>query len=93
VVATPVGDLPRVLTPDVGRLVPVGDVPALADALIAALEAPWNATTIRGAVVDMTWDANVRATRSFLRAAMAAQGTRRMSVSDACGAPDAPGRG
>jgi glycosyltransferase involved in cell wall biosynthesis len=93
VVATPVGDLPRVLTPDVGRLVPVGDVPALADALVAALEAPWNATTIRGAVVDMTWDANVRATQSFLRAAMAAQGTRRMPVSDACGAPDAPGRG
>ena len=36
VVATPVGDVPRVVTPEVGCLVPVGDAAALATALVWA---------------------------------------------------------
>lgn len=40
VVATPVGDIPSVLTDDLGRLVPVADAHALADAIIAELDGP-----------------------------------------------------
>ena len=69
VVATPVGDLPRVITPDVGRLVPVGDVPGLAAALAGALTAPWDAARIRSRVAGMTWAENALATVAFLERA------------------------
>lgn len=71
VVATPVGDLPSVLVPGVGMLVPIGDVEALGAALVSALATSWDAETIRRAVAGMTWDANVDATCCFLEDAIA----------------------
>ena len=71
VVATAVGDIPRVVTPDVGRLVPVGDVVALGDALLAALATRWDAGQPRAKVAQMTWQANAAATYEFLTAAVA----------------------
>jgi teichuronic acid biosynthesis glycosyltransferase TuaC len=70
VVATPVGDIPRVVTPDVGRLVPVDDAAALAAALSDALHVAWDAAAIRSRVAGMTWAANARATHAFLAAAV-----------------------
>jgi asparagine synthase (glutamine-hydrolyzing) len=40
------GGIPEVITPDTGVLVPYGDVPAIADAAIAALRRDWNETAI-----------------------------------------------
>ena len=73
VVATAVGDVPRVVTADVGRLVPVGDVAALADALLSALATRWDPTRPRAKVAQMTWQANATATCRFLSAAAAAR--------------------
>jgi glycosyltransferase involved in cell wall biosynthesis len=70
VVATPVGDIPRVVTSDVGRLVPVGDAPALAGALSEVLATPWDPAVIRARVAGMTWAENARATHAFLAAAL-----------------------
>jgi len=72
VVATPVGDLPRLVTPDVGYLVPVGDAPALAAALGAVLRSPWDEAAIRGRVAGMTWERNAEATHHFLETALCA---------------------
>ena len=69
VVATAVGDVPRVVTPDVGRLVAVGDTAALADALLAALGTRWDPARPRAKVAQMTWQANATATYEFLRGA------------------------
>jgi glycosyltransferase involved in cell wall biosynthesis len=73
VVATPVGDIPRVVTPDVGRLVPVNDAPALAAALSHVLATAWDAAAIRSRVAGMTWAENARATHAFLSAALRPQ--------------------
>ena len=70
VVATPVGDLPCIVTTDVGRLVPVDDAGALASALAAVLSAEWDPAAIRARVAGMTWAENARATRAFLAAAV-----------------------
>jgi glycosyltransferase involved in cell wall biosynthesis len=72
VVATPVGDLPRVLTPEVGRLVPVGDRAALVRALDEALATTWDPSAIRARVATMSWSENARATHAFLAGAIAA---------------------
>jgi glycosyltransferase involved in cell wall biosynthesis len=72
VVATPVGDLPRVVTSEVGRLVPVGDRAALVRALADALAIAWDADAIRARVADMSWSENARATHAFLAAAIGA---------------------
>ena len=69
VVSTAVGDVPRIVTADAGRLVPVGDPAAFAEALGAVLEASWNPERLRGKVEHMTWEANADATYRFLRAA------------------------
>ena len=69
VVSTAVGDVPRIVTPDAGRLVPVGDPAALAEALGAVLDGSWNPGHLRGKVEHMTWAANADATYRFLRAA------------------------
>jgi glycosyltransferase involved in cell wall biosynthesis len=71
VVATAVGDVPRVVTPDVGRLVGVGDVAGLADALLSALQARWETERARAKVMEMTWHTNATATHDFLAAAAA----------------------
>src|SRR5262249_5773163 len=71
VVATAVGDVPRVSTPDVGRLRPVGHPAALAAPLVAALETLWDPERPRAKVAQMTWQANATATARFLAAAAA----------------------
>jgi teichuronic acid biosynthesis glycosyltransferase TuaC len=72
VVATPVGDVPRLVTPDVGYLVPVADPGALATALGAALRGSWDVAAIRRRVAGMTWERNAEATHHFLEAALCA---------------------
>jgi teichuronic acid biosynthesis glycosyltransferase TuaC len=69
VVATPVGDLPRVLTADTGRLVPRRDPAALADAIAGVLAQRWDPARIRAHVSEMTWERNAEATARFLAAA------------------------
>jgi glycosyltransferase involved in cell wall biosynthesis len=71
VVSTAVGDVPRIVTPDVGRLVAVGDAAALAGALEAVLDASWAPERLRAKVGHMTWQANADATYRFLSAAAA----------------------
>jgi glycosyltransferase involved in cell wall biosynthesis len=66
VVATAVGDVSRVVGPDVGRLVRVGDPAELCEALLAALETRWLPGRARAKVLDMTWEANGHATYEFL---------------------------
>jgi teichuronic acid biosynthesis glycosyltransferase TuaC len=87
VVATPVGDVPRVLTADAGRLVPPRDPAALAHAIADVLARRWDAATIRAHVSDMTWERSAETTARFLTAALSAASAanRRRSV-----APEAP---
>jgi glycosyltransferase involved in cell wall biosynthesis len=96
IVATPVGDLPSVVTPDVGRLVPVGDRGALVEALADALAATWDASAIRAHVADMSWHANARATHDFLGAAIGAAASISARAPESGGSPpfaarDVPG--
>jgi glycosyltransferase involved in cell wall biosynthesis len=57
VVATRVGGIPELVTPGLnGDLVP-RDPAALARALGAALDRPWEPEAIRRTVADLTWDA------------------------------------
>jgi len=72
VVATPVGDVPRVLTADAGRLVPPRDPAALAHAIADVLGKRWDAATIRAHVSDMTWERSAETTARFLTAALSA---------------------
>jgi glycosyltransferase involved in cell wall biosynthesis len=72
VVATPLGDVVRLIGPDSGILVPAGDPPMLAAALCAALRATWNETAIRRHVAGMTWERTAEATHHFLEAAASA---------------------
>jgi teichuronic acid biosynthesis glycosyltransferase TuaC len=72
VVATPVGDLPRILTPDAGRLVPPRDPVALAVAIAGVLAQSWDPHRIRAHVSGMTWERNAEATARFLAEAMEA---------------------
>jgi len=71
VVATPVGDIPRVVSAQVGRLVPARDAAALARALVETLTYAWNAEVIRSIVSSMTWERNADETHAFLRRAVA----------------------
>jgi glycosyltransferase involved in cell wall biosynthesis len=72
VVATPVGNVPGVLSPDAGVLVPPGDPAALANALATVLARRWDPDRIRALVSDMTWERNAEATARFLATAMEA---------------------
>lgn len=72
VVATAVGDVPRIVGPATGRLVPVGDASALAAALAGTLATTWDTDSLRGSVAHMTWEACGTATHDFLRHAIAA---------------------
>ena len=72
VVATPVGDVPRVVSADAGVLVPPGNPAALADALATVLARRWDPAGLRALVSDMTWERNAEATARFLAAAMEA---------------------
>jgi glycosyltransferase involved in cell wall biosynthesis len=71
VVATAVGDVPRIVTPDAGRVVGVGEPAAFADALAAVLDRAWDPAALRAKVGHMTWQANAEATYRFLAAATA----------------------
>jgi glycosyltransferase involved in cell wall biosynthesis len=68
VVATPVGDVPSVVTPAVGSLVPVGDAAALGAALATVLRTQWDSAAIRRSVAGMSWEENAAATWRFLEA-------------------------
>ena len=70
--ATPVGDVPRVLSADAGRLVPPRDPAALAHAIADVLARRWDPAAIRAHVSDMTWERNAEATARFLAAALEA---------------------
>lgn len=72
VVATPVGDVPRLLSADAGRLVPPANPAALADAIAGVLARRWDPASIRAHVSDMTWERNAEATARFLAAAVEA---------------------
>jgi teichuronic acid biosynthesis glycosyltransferase TuaC len=66
VVTTPVGDLPRLVVPSVGLLVPPRDPGALAHALVTALHTRWDPAALRARVTGMTWEQSARATARFL---------------------------
>ena len=66
VVATTVGDLPRVVTPAAGRLVAPADPAALAWAIAHVLSERWDPAAIRAQAIDMTWERNAEATVRFL---------------------------
>jgi glycosyltransferase involved in cell wall biosynthesis len=56
VVASRVGDIPRVVTDASGILVPAADAPALAAALAAALERDWDRAAIHRSVASRSWE-------------------------------------
>ncbi len=70
VVATAVGAVPELVTPDRGRVVDVGNVSALAQALEDVLSRTWDAETIRNSVADMSWAAVGRAYHEVLQTAL-----------------------
>jgi glycosyltransferase involved in cell wall biosynthesis len=71
VVATPVGDIPRILDrPDVGRIVE-RQVPALAAGIAEALEQPWDRDHIRAQFAERTWQAVGREVMEEVEAALA----------------------
>ena len=72
VVATPVGDVPRLLSADAGRLVPPNDPAALADAVAGVLARGWDTAAIRAHVSGMTWERNAEATARFLASVLEA---------------------
>lgn len=67
VVATGVGDVPRVITPSEGRVVPVGNRRALYDALLEVLASRWEARHLRNAVLKASWTRNADETLALLR--------------------------
>jgi glycosyltransferase involved in cell wall biosynthesis len=72
VIATPVGDVPRVLSEDGGWLVPIGDVPALAAAMAATFAVAWDPCALRRRVSHASWEQNAEATHRFLATAVCA---------------------
>lgn len=71
IVATPVGEIPRIVSDAVGRLVSVGDVPGLAAAILSVLRTPFDPERLRAVVRDATWERNAQSTLAFLREAVA----------------------
>lgn len=71
VVATPVGDIPRILDdPRLGRIVE-RDVPALVAGIAEALEQPWDRRRIRARIEERTWQAVGREVMEEIEAALA----------------------
>jgi glycosyltransferase involved in cell wall biosynthesis len=87
VVATPVGDVPRLLGVDAGLLVPPTNPAALADALATVLVRRWDPARIRAHVSDMTWERNADATARFLASVVEAASAADFRRSSA---PEAP---
>jgi glycosyltransferase involved in cell wall biosynthesis len=73
VVTTPVGDNGDYVTEDRGRITPVGDVDALAAAIIAALDRAWDRPAIAAAVASRTWDHVAEETLDFFHERLAAR--------------------
>jgi glycosyltransferase involved in cell wall biosynthesis len=72
VVATAVGGVPRILTdPRCGRLVPVGDVAALARELRALLDDPPDPASVAAFAARFSWDEPVGVVRRALARALA----------------------
>jgi glycosyltransferase involved in cell wall biosynthesis len=70
VVATPVGDVPRILDrPEVGRVVD-RELPALTAAVVEALEQPWDRAVIRARIEERTWQAVAREVMEEVEAAL-----------------------
>jgi teichuronic acid biosynthesis glycosyltransferase TuaC len=70
VVATPVGDIPRLLDdPQVGRIV-TREVSALTEAIAEALAQPWDRGLIRARIAERTWQAVGREVMEEVEAAL-----------------------
>jgi teichuronic acid biosynthesis glycosyltransferase TuaC len=69
VVATPVGNIPELLTPEVG-IVAEREVPALASAIGQALARDWDREAVRARIEPRTWQAVGREVMEELRAAI-----------------------
>jgi rhamnosyl/mannosyltransferase len=70
VVATAVGDVPRIVPPETGRVVPARDPDALAGALVDVLQRPWDPERIRATIAPFTWERFASETDAFLRGAV-----------------------
>ncbi len=73
VVATAVGAVPELVTPERGLVVPADDAGALAQGLKDVLERRWDAEAIRGSVAGMSWSAVGRDYYDILRDAVREQ--------------------
>ncbi len=71
VVATDVGAVPDLITPETGRVVPVCNVPALTEALADVLGHDWDADRIRHSPAVRSWDAVAADVREALGRALA----------------------
>ena len=69
VVTTAVGELPRIVTPQVGRL--IEDPSELAEAILDVLGRPWDAAALRSTVAHLTWEEHAAATYRFIADATA----------------------
>jgi glycosyltransferase involved in cell wall biosynthesis len=69
VVATPVGNVPEILSPESGLLAE-REVPALTQAIATALDRPWDREQVRARVAPRTWAAVGREAAEELRAAL-----------------------
>jgi glycosyltransferase involved in cell wall biosynthesis len=68
VVASRVGGIPEVLPASAGLMVPAHDIPALGQALVAALDRDWNRAAIGDHASGFRWDDNVERLDGVLRA-------------------------
>ena len=70
VVATQVGGLPEVVPAHAGRLVPLGDRAALADALAQAAAQAWDHAAIAEHARGFNWETNIDRLDAILRQAV-----------------------
>ncbi len=79
VVATDVGAIPEMIPSDqFGLVVPVGDIPALTDALALALQKPWQRAAIAAWGKSRSWDQVAREVLHEMRAAVGQPACERM---------------
>ena len=74
VVATRVGGIPEVVPEYAGHLVPLGDRPALAAALLDAAARAWDAGAIAAHARGFSWEANIERLDALLQQAAARTG-------------------